>query len=520
MNLLRSMNHTKLSFSSPQGAGLALFAVVFKMACRIFVALALTVMALINCQGEQIPGDPFPHDVDFTIAPQGESSFGANDGKIVWDITDPLRDPLAVFEVRLLGPGGGAYYYSCDWIAVNAFGTHFTPPEITGLKPGTYTMTVKFLGFGSPTACVDLAHVRYKATRTRTVVVNRVPQPPTDVRLSSTTAASGVDCSDGIAFLEEFDPNTGVILSNQTVANLRPGDQLVRGVYHDDGVEKSKLVSVFIGAGDKFCTPLTVSLPRIIDSPTTCGGSIMESTRARLTVDVTGPRFPGGYYTYEWIILGPEIDFTSQVTKYLPEFTTPVLSTFEAAKVYVKVTGPSGTYISKVKDLKVHSGFPQANSDIVSSTKVRRSDILVNDNNTIGATFSISPNSENGGTVSLEGDWIVLQPKPGIFGNDRWTYSLTSPCGYTSSATVDFIYVEDQGSGLSLNQLSPTSEAGGIRLNFIGIPGFRYRIEFKNSLGDPEWSVLVGVIGAGSNGLFSYVDSSGITPRYYRTVGY
>ena len=60
---------------------------------------------------------------------------------------------------------------------------------------------------------------------------------------------------------------------------------------------------------------------------------------------------------------------------------------------------------------------------------------------------------------------------------------------------------------------------GSIRVRFRGVPERTYRIEYTESLTEPDWRTL-GVSTAGANSLFEIIDRSldGAPARFYRSV--
>lgn len=89
--------------------------------------------------------------------------------------------------------------------------------------------------------------------------------------------------------------------------------------------------------------------------------------------------------------------------------------------------------------------------------------------------------------------------------------------GGTASATVT-ITLAGSTTAQSQNVLSITSVGADKVLNFAGIPGVAYTIQYTASLaGTPVWTDLATVT-AGANGLFSYTDVNPPPPsRFYRT---
>ena len=68
------------------------------------------------------------------------------------------------------------------------------------------------------------------------------------------------------------------------------------------------------------------------------------------------------------------------------------------------------------------------------------------------------------------------------------------------------------------NLLAITPLPGGeVRIDFIGIPLRRYRLEWTDNVLTPDWHEL-GRIDAGPQGLFAFTDRPAGAARFYRAV--
>lgn len=101
---------------------------------------------------------------------------------------------------------------------------------------------------------------------------------------------------------------------------------------------------------------------------------------------------------------------------------------------------------------------------------------------------------------------------------DSFNYSIADGRGGTASATVT-ITLAGNDSGQSRNVMSITTDGADKVLNFAGIPGVTYTVQYTASLaGTPAWTDLATVT-AGANGLFTYRDVNPPPPsRFYRTL--
>lgn len=133
--------------------------------------------------------------------------------------------------------------------------------------------------------------------------------------------------------------------------------------------------------------------------------------------------------------------------------------------------------------------------------------------------FSHDVNSTNGGTVTLQGDWLTYTPQPGFSGPDEFSYTITDGFGGFASAKV-VIQME------KVRQIPPVGNVlllwqVGTRpvLRFHGMPGLTYRIEGRDSLTTGSWQ-LVAIRTAGADGTIDAVDPAADpnSQRFYRTV--
>jgi len=145
--------------------------------------------------------------------------------------------------------------------------------------------------------------------------------------------------------------------------------------------------------------------------------------------------------------------------------------------------------------------------------------LLVNDSSPIGGALSItgvtSPSAANG-TVVLNGQFIIYTPAAGFFGSDSFTYTL-SDTRCTAQGTVNVTVTSSNAP--SLNKISITLTVTGRVVDFKGVPGIIYIVQWADSPSGPWTDFADGTIVAGATGLIQYTDSTSPTPpaRFYRT---
>ena len=127
----------------------------------------------------------------------------------------------------------------------------------------------------------------------------------------------------------------------------------------------------------------------------------------------------------------------------------------------------------------------------------------------------VSPVSQQGGTVQLNGSAITYTPAPGVSGTDTFTYTVTDAAGGSAQGVVTVTIATPTGSGPNI--LGISADAASVSVRMAGIPNLVYQVQASTNLFD--WG-NVGWSAAGSNGLFQFIDvDKNVYPyRFYRTV--
>jgi len=131
-----------------------------------------------------------------------------------------------------------------------------------------------------------------------------------------------------------------------------------------------------------------------------------------------------------------------------------------------------------------------------------------------GDPLTVTVGTAGHGMVSTDGTNITYTATDGT--TDSFTYTVTDPYGASATHTVT---VTIGGAGAGSNQLgSPQLLNGADVVTFLGIPNYKYALEWKTNLVDePAWVPVV-TNTAGANG---YLNLTNPTPdlnnNYYRT---
>ena len=136
-------------------------------------------------------------------------------------------------------------------------------------------------------------------------------------------------------------------------------------------------------------------------------------------------------------------------------------------------------------------------------------------------TFSLDRDGEAIGLFAPDGsvvDLVTFGPQQSDISQGRWPDGSTAPFQFFAVPTPGAPNIPDPDSGLPVFSEVRYLDLGML-LRWSTIPGNTYRIEYKNSLSDPEWTDLVGPLTAGDHQL-TVLDFDALqTPqRYYRVL--
>jgi hypothetical protein len=129
--------------------------------------------------------------------------------------------------------------------------------------------------------------------------------------------------------------------------------------------------------------------------------------------------------------------------------------------------------------------------------------------------ISAGPVGTNGGTVVVNNNWIFYTASPGSTNADAFPYVIADSVGAQATGTMSVIVPADLSQ--SQNIVSTiTADDGASTIQFQGIPGYTYTIQYSPSLATPAWQT-VGTGTAGATGAFAFTSSSS-PAGYYRST--
>jgi hypothetical protein len=128
---------------------------------------------------------------------------------------------------------------------------------------------------------------------------------------------------------------------------------------------------------------------------------------------------------------------------------------------------------------------------------------------------AVSPESSQGGTVSLSGNTITYNPPMGYVGADVFTYAVSDTFGGYGIGTI---YVTVRSANVSPVITSITQQSdGNFQVKASGIPGATYNIQASSDLS--SWGTIGSTV-ATTNGIIIYLDQTATNypSRFYRTA--
>lgn len=224
-----------------------------------------------------------------------------------------------------------------------------------------------------------------------------------------------------------------------------------------------------------------------------------------------------------WGPFADRLERELQATLHPPAGAT-ALATFAGQASFDGVLVTTGGATTSVLLQAPRSQVPMATADTVSRAprtvvKIALRQLLANDHDPDAdplQLFTLDAHSEAGGTVYLDGAWVIYEPPASDPVNDLFSYSITDGLGGVASAVVN-VSVPPPDDGPSRNLLSLELDGADQVVRFVGIPGRTYRVQFSATLISPAWLTL-DTLTAGPTGTLTFRHAGWASSTgFYRT---
>jgi hypothetical protein len=156
-----------------------------------------------------------------------------------------------------------------------------------------------------------------------------------------------------------------------------------------------------------------------------------------------------------------------------------------------------------------------------SGAKMSVASLLADNAATNGGTWTLlsaGPESTNGGSVVVTNNWIFYTPLPGFTNTDAFSYGVSNSAGVQASGTI--VVTVPVSLAQSQNIVAVENLGGGAAaIQFQGIPGRTYSVQYSESLQSPGWQML-GTAMANAIGAFGFTNTPtiGDPAGYYRST--
>lgn len=132
---------------------------------------------------------------------------------------------------------------------------------------------------------------------------------------------------------------------------------------------------------------------------------------------------------------------------------------------------------------------------------------------------SVEAVSANGGTVVLDGPWVVYLPPGGgdPLASDSFAYHVTDGVGAPVAGTVTVLIAAPPGTTASPLEIRALAGAPAqVEVRFQGIAGRAYRIETAPAVNGP-WTGAGNLV-AGATGVLTFTEPVAVEPRFFRIL--
>jgi hypothetical protein len=276
-------------------------------------------------------------------------------------------------------------------------------------------------------------------------------------------------------------------------------------------LSQSEIQAIYFAASNGKCPP---AAPVVTNQPV--GQLLRPGCAAALSAAASG----SSPLAYAWAKDGSLLAGKTNPVLYLDNIQATNFGAYS-----VVVSNGYGVAISSNAVLALDS-LPVPGADVLTrlvsgGIKVRAADLLTNDTDADAdalSVLSVASNSAAGGTVYLKSNWVFYNPPAGFTNADSFTYTVSDGhCGGVALGTVSVVVGTNN---LPTGNFTLQMVGDNAVLTFHGVPGFTYRIQYTDSLTEPDWKDL-GTATADGLGVYQFTDGAPIIyngARYYRSV--
>jgi subtilisin-like proprotein convertase family protein len=324
-----------------------------------------------------------------------------------------------------------------------------------------------------------------------------------------------------VGFLFDDDTNTLMALLTLTTTASETSDV---GIYaiSASGALASNYVFNYVAGTLTITQALTAGGLTGSGSPAAPGDSVTFTLS--LNAVAPGAGFPVG--TIDFFTNG-NLAGTSTLTNGVASLTLDTLEpgTHEVVSEYpgsLNFAGVTNTLIpAQIITATLYAGPDTLERRAAQGVKVSVGTLLKNDfsADTNGfALQSFDATSASGGTLTLREGWIFYEPPAGFTNDDGFAYVITNNIGLSVTGAVSVVVAADLKPAENLTRVLSLTN-GSQRLEFQGIPGRTYSIQFTELLEPADWQPL-GAGQADESGWFEFVDTppTNAPPRFYRAT--
>lgn len=190
-----------------------------------------------------------------------------------------------------------------------------------------------------------------------------------------------------------------------------------------------------------------------------------------------------------------------------------------AAVLFAAMLDSSAAQPTNLPPVAVNDAFERNPN---SKLRIKTKDLLANDTDPDGdkklTINSVSTTSTAGWPVVLQGKNVIYNPPSGFTNSDSFSYVIEDKNGLMATGSVSITIRVDLAPSQNVAAREVLAN-GDSSIQFTGIPGVLYTIQYTDSPQTPHWHSL-GQQLADATGRFEWVDAppQGATGRIYRST--